>query len=94
MEQQNQNIQYTFATIENFNKASNDRFLICPQCNERLKQMDIENYSKCPYCNYNFTVSEALEDFLLEPVVDSWMRQQGVAPYAAPDEPEDIPDFM
>ena len=56
MEQQNQNIQYTFATVENFNKAFNDRFLICPQCNERLKQMDIENYSKCPYCNYNFTV--------------------------------------
>ena len=48
MDQQKQNIQYLFATVENFNKAFNDRFLICPQCNERLKQMDIENYSRCP----------------------------------------------
>ena len=92
MEQQNQNIQYTFATIENFNKAFNERFLICPQCNERLRQMDIENYSKCPFCNYDFFVTEALEDFFLEPVVENWMRQQGAAPYAAQNVPDESPD--
>ncbi len=94
MEQQKQNMQYMFATVENFNKVFNDRFLICPQCNERLKQMDIENYSKCPYCNYSFVTSEALEDFILEPVVESWMRQQGAAPYATRDVPEETPDFL
>ncbi|MBR2426375.1 MAG: hypothetical protein IKB16_06505 [Lentisphaeria bacterium] len=89
MDQQKQNIQYLFATVENFNKAFNDRFLICPQCNERLKQMDIENYSRCPYCNYRFTDSASLEDFMLEPVVENWIRQQGAAPYAANDAPEE-----
>ena len=53
-----------------------DRKLICPQCGESLVRADVEAFSACPYCSCRFEPSAELEDFILEPEVDSWMRRQ------------------
>ena len=53
-----------------------DRRLICPQCGESRVRPDVEVFSACPYCSYRFEPSIELEDFILEPEVDNWMKRQ------------------
>ncbi|MBE6408445.1 MAG: hypothetical protein J6R64_04745 [Lentisphaeria bacterium] len=53
--------------------------MLCPRCKEQLAQPDIEVFSRCPFCNYRFDLNVELEDFILEPVVENWMRQQSYA---------------
>ncbi len=50
----------------------NDRVLLCPQCCEILYRMDIEHYTACPYCLFPLEMTDELEDFLLEPIVNGW----------------------
>ena len=73
-------LQYTFRTDRNAEAFFSERYLVCPKCGEQLRQMDIENFSRCPFCNHPFELNEELEDFLLEPTVEMWIRQQGAAP--------------
>ena len=65
-----------FRPCENPAMFANDRRLICPQCGESLVRADVEVFSACPYCSFQFEPSEELEDFILEPEVDSWVRRQ------------------
>ena len=65
-----------FQVFENPAMFSNDRKLICPQCGESLMRADIEAFTACPYCSHRFEPSAELEDFILEPEVDSWMKRQ------------------
>ncbi len=53
-----------------------ERLLVCPDCMETLSQADIENFSRCPFCDYKLALNGELEDFILEPLVEHWMRQQ------------------
>ena len=56
--------------------VSLDRHLICPECRQELDRSDIEGYFSCPFCSHVFEPCVELEDFLLQPHVDEWMRQQ------------------
>lgn len=67
---------YDFRTFNNANRNRNERLLVCPRCHENLTQPDIEVYSRCPFCNYRFELNVELEDFILEPIIANWMRQQ------------------
>ena len=49
-----------------------DRTLICPKCKETLYRADIEYFNTCPYCSSKLDMTNELEDFLLEPIVDIW----------------------
>lgn len=71
--------QYDFKTLNNVQRTRNERLLLCPRCKEQLAQPDIEVFSRCPFCNYRFELNVELEDFILEPVVENWMRQQSYA---------------
>lgn len=57
-----------------FSYTSSQKVLVCPQCYEMLVQHDIESFSHCPYCNFKFELSHELEDFLLAPIVDQWVK--------------------
>jgi len=70
---------YHFKTLNNAARSKNERLLVCPRCHEVLSQPDIEVFSRCPFCNYRFELNVELEDFILEPVVANWMRQQDYA---------------
>jgi|GEM_PF-1866914 acetyl-CoA carboxylase beta subunit len=65
-----------FQVFENPAMFSKDRRLICPQCGESLMRADIEDFTVCPYCSHRFEHSTELEDFILEPEVDNWMKRQ------------------
>ena len=65
-----------FRPVENPVMLGNDRKLICPQCGEALVRADVEFFSACPYCSYHFEPSVELEDFILEPEIDGWVRRQ------------------
>ena len=65
-----------FQSFENPAMFSHDRKLICPQCGESLTRADVEAFSACPYCSHRFELSAELEDFILDPEVDSWMKRQ------------------
>ena len=75
--------------------VSLDRQLICPECRQELERSDIEGYFACPFCSHVFEQNVELEDFLLQPHVDEWMRQQpgfsfqvlGRSPEFPPDSP-------
>jgi len=58
-----------------FKNDSKGKMLICPQCLETLTQVDVESFSRCPYCDHKFERSSELEDFILRPVVEHWMEQ-------------------
>jgi acetyl-CoA carboxylase beta subunit len=64
-------IKHTFKRLHHLS----DKILICPQCFEALCQTDIEVFSCCPYCNHHFETNSELEDYILKPVVDHWIRQ-------------------
>ena len=57
-------------------QLSRYRRLVCPQCGELLLRGDVEGFSSCPFCLFRFKDSPELEDFILEPEVDSWVRRQ------------------
>ncbi len=65
-----------FRVFENPAMFARDRRLICPKCGEALSRADVEAFSACPFCSFRFEHSNELEDFILEPEVDSWMRRQ------------------
>ena len=71
---------YDFRVLNNANRSRNERLLVCPRCHETLSQPDIEVFSRCPFCNYRFELNMELEDFILEPIVANWMRQQNYLP--------------
>lgn len=78
--------QYDFKSVNSYQPPATDRKLLCPKCSEKLNQADVENYSRCPFCNYRFELNVELEDFILEPIVSNWMRQQSVLPQLYKDE--------
>lgn len=49
--------------------------LHCPHCHEELESSDVENFSCCPYCGEVLPRSEALEDFVMDPMIRRWLRQ-------------------
>ena len=64
--------------IYTFQKSnhSHTKMLICPKCCEMLNRIDIEHFSTCPYCLCSLELTDELEDFLLEPIVDVWMTRE------------------
>ena len=54
--------------------------LVCPNCLELLLRIDIEHFTTCPYCGTALAVDRALEDFLLQPAIDSWLAYQSANP--------------
>jgi len=54
--------------------------LVCPNCLELLLRIDIEHFTTCPYCGTALAVDRALEDFLLQPAIDSWLAYQSASP--------------
>ena len=69
--------KYTFKRVDE-RRRMDDRLLLCPNCMETLSQADIENFSRCPYCDFKLELNLELEDFILEPLVEHWMRQQSI----------------
>ncbi len=65
-----------FRSFESPEMFSRERRLVCPQCGELLFRGDVEGFYSCPFCLFRFEDSPELEDFILEPEVDSWMRHQ------------------
>ena len=65
-----------FRSFEGPEMLSRERPLVCPQCGELLLRGDVEGFSSCPFCLFRFEDSPELEDFILEPEVDSWMKRQ------------------
>ena len=68
--------KYQFQSIDHPGMVALDHRLVCPKCREILCRADIDSFSFCPFCNHEFGKDAALEDFILEPLVDYWMRQQ------------------
>ena len=64
--------KYEFRKLKN----SSDKILVCPKCFELLFRDDFEHFSCCPYCNSPIEISEEIEDYLLKPVIDSWISNQ------------------
>ena len=47
--------------------------VFCPACGEKLTPVDIEVYPRCPYCDHQFDPTVRLEDFILSPIVTTWI---------------------
>lgn len=62
-------------TFKQLNDAGYKK-LICPRCCEVLNRIDIEHFSTCPYCLLDMELTDDLEDFLLEPLVNTWMVRE------------------
>lgn len=73
---QNKSPELEFRLFENPAMFSTDRKLVCPRCGEALAREDVEVFSDCPFCSHRFPQCTELEDFILQPEVDSWMRRQ------------------
>ena len=73
----NDDHRYTFKRVDE-RRRMDDRLLLCPNCAETLSQADIETFSRCPYCDYKLELNLELEDFILEPLVEHWIRQQSI----------------
>lgn len=65
-----------FRSFENPDMFGRDRRLICPKCGELLLRGDVEGFSSCPFCMFRFEQTPELEDYILEPEVDSWLKRQ------------------
>lgn len=61
-------MKYHFKRLDEIN----ERVLVCPKCCEILYRTDIEHFSSCPYCSQSLEMTEELEDFLLEPIIEGW----------------------
>ena len=46
----------------------------CPGCGEKLQPVDLESFPRCPYCDFEFTKDDALEDFVYSPLIKRWLR--------------------
>lgn len=64
-----------------FKSLDKDKMLVCPSCLELLRQHDIESYSNCPYCDHKFELDQEIEDFLMQPIIDSWVRKETQQPF-------------
>ena len=64
-------MQYEFKK----NEDTNTRVLICPHCDEHLMYADIEIFRACPFCNKKLQQTGELEDFILEPIIQSWVAK-------------------
>ena len=84
---------YQFQSIDNPGMVALDHRLVCPACREILCRADIESYPFCPFCNHHFGTNPALEDFILEPRVDNWMRRQPGFKAQAEENPFQMPDL-
>ncbi len=49
--------------------------LHCPRCGEELIAADVENFPRCPFCNQELIQDNMLEDFILDPVITTWVRK-------------------
>lgn len=65
-----------FLPLDKSRTMSLDRGLLCPQCGELLHRNDIEVFTKCPFCDYAFSVDTELEDFILSLLVKEWAKHQ------------------
>lgn len=65
-----------------------DKMLICPECTETLSQIDISSFGACPYCDHALDTTPELEDYLLKPAVDHWVRMQ------SPSNPHDFANLI
>lgn len=45
----------------------------CPRCRERLTPADVEDFNRCPYCDYLFEDDGELDDFIVSPAVRHYM---------------------
>ncbi len=52
--------------------------LECPECDEKLTQFDIDFYKACPFCDYELSLNDEMEDFILKPAIDIWTRNETV----------------
>lgn len=73
-------VKYQFFT----NHRYSIRMLICPNCMKRLQRYDIEEFMSCPYCNYQFEHNADLEGFMLQPLINEWMKQYTHSPFQNP----------
>ncbi len=64
-------MQYEFKK----NEDTNMRVLVCPHCNEDLIYADIEIFRMCPFCDKPLKQTGELEDFILEPIIQSWVAK-------------------
>jgi predicted Zn-ribbon and HTH transcriptional regulator len=69
--------RHTFKRLDE-KRRTDDRLLVCPACGETLSPADVETFAKCPYCDAVLAQDLELEDFILEPLVDNWIRQQSI----------------
>ena len=76
MQKVNKAVGCSFRKVEHPRMLANDRMLVCPACREVLMRADVEGFSACPFCSYKFESSYELEDFIMEPLVDNWVRHQ------------------
>ena len=67
---------YINSTMENneYNYISVREEAQCPGCGEKLQPVDLESFPRCPYCDFEFTKDDALEDFVYSPLVKRWLR--------------------
>jgi uncharacterized CHY-type Zn-finger protein len=61
-------MKYVFKRLD----GVEDRVLLCPKCRESIYRSDIEHFNSCPYCGSLLEMTDELEDFLLEPIVEGW----------------------
>lgn len=55
-------------------------YIVCPKCVEMLTRDDVEGFSRCPYCNHLFESEQELEEFLMQPIIEQWLRQSQSRP--------------
>jgi hypothetical protein len=66
------NIKYQFKKYPQFK----ERILICPECSENIWRNDIKDFSNCPFCMTALHFSNELEDYLLDPLVEIWIKSE------------------
>jgi len=63
-------INYEFKNFPQYKQ----RVLLCPDCGENLSRYDINFFSSCPYCQFVLPINDDIEDYLLDPVIENWIR--------------------
>ena len=74
MQNEGKNMTARKKAVTRFDPAGN-RHLYCPDCSEELQTPDIEVYPACPFCGCPLEEDSQFEDFILEPVVRSWIAK-------------------
>ena len=52
------------------------KLIICPNCFEQLTRLDIEHFARCSYCNYSIKINPEIENYILEPIINKWIKDQ------------------